>query len=147
MLQYLSANFQKDLDHLQQEVLAYRDETKLWITQGEVNNSAGNLALHLVGNLNHFVGHHLGKTGYVRNREAEFNLKNVPAAAIADQIGDTATMVSQVLAQLSLSDLDETYPLEVFGKPMTTGYFLMHLLGHLNYHKGQISYHRRLLDQ
>jgi len=29
---------------------------------------------------------------------------------------------------------------------MTTEYFLLHLLGHLNYHLGQISYHRRLLD-
>jgi hypothetical protein len=40
-----------------------------------ISNSAGNLCLHLIGNLNHFIGATLGNTGYVRNREQEFSSK------------------------------------------------------------------------
>ena len=41
--------------------------------------------------------------------------------------------------------LDKEYPIRVFDEPVTTEYFLMHLLSHLGYHTGQINYHRRLL--
>ena len=78
IVQELSQVFVKDLQKLKEEISLYRDEASLWKIEKEIANSAGNLCLHLVGNLKHFIGATMGKTGYVRNREAEFASKNIP---------------------------------------------------------------------
>ena len=57
----------------------------------------------------------------------------------------TIAKLEQVFASLKAEDLEKPYPLEVLGYPMTTGYFLIHLYGHLNWHLGQVNYHRRLV--
>jgi hypothetical protein len=69
-----------NLTKLKEELSAFKNETDLWHTQGDVKNSPGNLALHLTGNLKHFIGAQLGNTGYVRNRDKEFADKNIPRA-------------------------------------------------------------------
>jgi uncharacterized damage-inducible protein DinB len=137
--------YDRDLKKLQAEIEQFSDASDLWKTSGAVTNSAGNLALHITGNLKHFIGGVLGSTGYVRDRDAEFSLKGVPKAQLLSEIGSTAEDVSQALNQLTDADLRATYPIEVFGRPMTTAFFLVHLATHLNYHLGQINYHRRLI--
>jgi len=138
--------FERDLNRLKEEIKLY-DDTKLWIIDKEIKNSAGNLALHLIGNINHFIGATLGKNGYIRNREAEFSDKNVPLAELMDGIDRTIVMIKDTVGKISDEDMQMDYPLEVFkGKgKMKTEFFLVHLTGHLNYHFGQINYHRRLL--
>lgn len=137
--------FERDLDQLAQEISAYSNESDLWVVKGEIKNSAGNLCLHLCGNLQHFVGKVLGGTDYVRNREAEFADKHIPRATLLKEIATTKKVVSDALHHMSPAQLDQTYPIQVFGEPMTTGFFLIHLATHLTYHRGQINYHRRLL--
>ena len=110
-----------------------------------VKNSAGNLCLHICGNLQHFIGATLGNSGYIRKRDAEFSRKNVPAKLLVDEIETTIKVVEKTLNELKEEDLQNTFPINVFGYEMTTGFFLVHLAGHLNYHLGQINYHRRLL--
>ena len=78
MINTLLQLFQRDLEKLKTEISSYKDEKKIWVISGEVKNSAGNLCLHLCGNLQHFIGAVLGNSGYVRNRDAEFTRKNVP---------------------------------------------------------------------
>lgn len=138
--------FIRDLNKLRTEIGAYSDEKNIWKTDKNISNSAGNLCLHLVGNLSHFVGAILGKSGYVRTRELEFSLKDVPRVELIQQIESTIEIVNSSLGRLSAEELMKEYPLEPFGYPMTTEYFLIHLFGHLSYHLGQINYHRRLLD-
>lgn len=144
-LRDLKKIFERDLDQLAQEISAYSNESDLWVVKGEIKNSAGNLCLHLCGNLQHFVGKVLGGTDYVRNREAEFADKHIPRTTLLKEIATTKKVVSDVLHNMSPAQLDETYPIQVFGEPMTTGFFLIHLATHLTYHRGQINYHRRLL--
>ena len=138
--------FNRDLTKLKYEIECYSTERNLWIVDKSITNSAGNLCLHLVGNLNHFIGAVLGNTGYVRQRNLEFSLKDVPKRELLKQIDDTILVVTETLSQLSSADVDGLYPIEVFIDPMTTEYFLTHLVHHLAYHLGQINYHRRLLD-
>ena len=69
--------YESDLNKLNAEINLYQNEEKLWIVRDEITNSAGNLALHLIGNLNHFFGAVLGKNGFVRDRDREFSSKNV----------------------------------------------------------------------
>ncbi|UCA58544.1 MULTISPECIES: DinB family protein [Chryseobacterium] len=142
----LRSLYQRDLNKLKMEIGAYQNEENLWKTDKNISNSAGNLCLHLIGNLNHFIGTHLGNTGYVRQRELEFSLKDIPKTELIEKIEATTTMVDSVLNQLPEAEMEKEYPLVVFEDKMTTGYFLIHLLSHLDYHLGQINYHRRLLD-
>ncbi len=137
--------YERDLNKLKDEVSQYSIESDIWKMGGEIPNSAGNLALHLVGNLKHFIGAVLGSTGYVRDRDLEFSDDAVPRDLLIAGILEAKAVVTDTLAKLSPDDLERTYPIEVFGKPMTTAYFLVHLAAHLNYHLGQIDYHRRLL--
>jgi uncharacterized damage-inducible protein DinB len=140
----LNTFFQRELERLKVEIALFSNEEDLWKIRDGISNTAGNLALHLVGNLNHFIGATLGDTGYVRERELEFSNKNVPAPVIIDDIDKTMGMVKNVLSNLSDEDLEKDYPLEKsFGK-VSTAYLLIHLITHLNYHLGQINYYRRL---
>jgi hypothetical protein len=73
MLNNVLANFyERDIRKLIEEVNLFRHEENLWRTQGSVMNASGNLVLHIIGGLNHFIGATLAQTGYVRGREQEF---------------------------------------------------------------------------
>ena len=122
----LTSLFLRDLNKLKQEIECYRNEANLWKTEANISNSAGNLTLHIVGNLSHFVGAVLGNSGYVRNRELEFSLKDVPRTLV-QQIEKTIETVTITLERLSDEDLQKPYPLEPLGYGMTTEYFLIHL--------------------
>ncbi len=91
----LRALFSRDLGRLNKEVASYSNEQNLWKTDHEVTNSGGNLALHLVGNLNTFIAGEIGGSGYVRRREDEFGLKDVPRAELLKMIEDTALAVAK----------------------------------------------------
>ena len=138
--------FERDLEKLKTEITSYKDEKKMWELTGEISNSAGNLCLHICGNLQHFIGSVLGISGYKRDRDSEFSRKNIPVDEIIRKIDHTMFTVKKTLNELDVNRLDEIYPINVFGKEMTTAFFLVHLTTHLNYHLGQINYHRRVLD-
>jgi len=138
--------FNRDLNRLKLEIESYNDENNLWVIEKEISNSAGNLCLHIVGNLNTFIGAEFGSTGYVRQRDLEFSLKDVPRAELINQIVETTSMVEKVIETLNEDDFQKEYSRRVFEDKMTTEFFLIHLTAHLNYHLGQINYHRRLLD-
>lgn len=138
--------FNRDLNKLKLEIESYKTESNLWVIDKGISNSAGNLCLHLIGNLNTYIGATLGKSGYVRNRELEFSLKNIPKHELIKKIEETILVLNKTLEGFTEADLNAEYPLVVFEDKMTTEFFLVHLTTHLAYHLGQINYHRRLLD-
>ena len=142
----LPAIFERDLRKLIDEINLYKDEDKLWAVQEGISNSAGNLCLHLIGNLSHFIGAALGHTGYVRHRDDEFSLKNIPRQDLLINIENTILIVKKTLSELKDEEFEKDFPLQVFGRPDKTSFMLVHLAAHLNYHLGQINYHRRLID-
>jgi hypothetical protein len=146
MQQSLLQLFQRDIQKLYKEIELYQNESNLWKILDGTSNSGGNLALHLMGNLNTYFGKNLGNTGYVRNREAEFADKNVPKEILLKSIEEVNQVVSKVLSTLTDEQMKEIYPENVLGNEMTTEYFLIHLHGHLTYHSGQINYHRRFVE-
>jgi hypothetical protein len=143
----LKSLFNRDLNKLKVEIESYQKESNIWLVAEGISNSAGNLSLHLVGNINGFIGAQMGKTGYIRQRDLEFSLKDVPRAELIQKIEETILVVDVVLDTITTKQFEALYPIEVFGHPMTTEYFLIHLATHLGYHLGQINYHRRLLDK
>lgn len=142
----LKTLFNRDLKRLLTEIEQYQNEADLWKLGGEINNSAGNLCLHLLGNLNCYIGNELGKTGYVRNRDLEFSAKNVPRQELVQRLNDTIGKIEHTLDNLTDEDLAAEFPILVFDHKMSTEFFLVHLATHLNYHLGQVNYHRRLIE-
>jgi len=142
----LTQLFARDFETLESEIFAYSTEENLWIKEPGINNSAGNLGLHLAGNLAHFLGAILNNSGYIRDREFEFNGK-VDRDELINRIRDSRKTVRETLDNLTPEDFSKTYPLQPFGFEMSTEYFLIHLYSHFSYHLGQINYHRRLLDK
>jgi uncharacterized damage-inducible protein DinB len=137
--------FDRDLGKLETEIKQYSNESHIWKIDGDIKNSAGNLCLHLCGNLQHYVGAVLGNSGFQRNRPVEFSAKNISQAKLLDEIIKTRQVVNDTLKKLNDDSLQKMYPEEVLGYPMTAGFFIIHLLGHFNYHLGQVNYHRRLV--
>jgi uncharacterized damage-inducible protein DinB len=136
--------FEREMDKLAAEISSYADESYLWTKRGGISNSAGNLCLHLLGNLNHFIGATLGENGYVRNRDSEFSSKNVSRQELLASIEKTKTVVLETLNKLPDERFHENFPVEKHDKTVKTDFMLLHLLAHFNYHLGQINYHRRL---
>ena len=143
----LKSLFTRDLNKLKSEIEQYQGERNIWRVDKNIANSAGNLCLHLVGNLNTFIGAELGKTGYVRDRPLEFSLKDVPRAELIAKVEATIKVVNDALDGLTEQDLESDYPqVKIVEGGSSVAFILMHLSTHLVYHLGQINYHRRLLD-
>ena len=146
MLNELVTLFDRDLDRLLQELKLFRDEAHLWQTTGTIKNTAGNLCLHLVGNLNNYIGKNLGNLPYTRDRDAEFSRRGVSRQTLIEMVEETKQRVHASLTAMQTKQLDDTYVENVMGYEMTTRYFLLHLVAHLSYHLGQINYIRRALE-
>ena len=142
---FLTELFERDLIMLREELNKFEDEANIWAVPPGIANSAGNLVLHLMGNLNHFVGSMLGNTGYVRTRDLEFSKKNIPREQMIADISRTMEVVVPVLNALTRENLESNFPFEAFGQ-RTTLFYLTHFYGHLSYHLGQINYLRRILE-
>lgn len=137
----------RELDALAEQVGKYPDDASLWRVEGSILNSAGTLVLHLVGNLSHYVGAVLGGSGYVRDRDAEFQRRDVPRSELLAMIGTCKEDVVSALEALDDDQVTAAYPgqLPPFLTGATTHRFLVHLTGHFQWHKGQVDYHRRIL--
>jgi uncharacterized damage-inducible protein DinB len=146
MVAVLKSLFLRDLAKLKIEIELYQDEKNIWRIDKQIANTAGNLCLHLIGNLNTYIGAELGQTGYIRDRPLEFSARDIPRAELIKGIDETSLMLASTFDKLTNEQLVEEYPQEVMGGKVTTGYFLTHLAMHLSYHLGQVNYHRRLLD-
>jgi len=141
----LATILDRDLATLRREVEAYPNEDDLWQVVPGMANSGGTLALHIAGNLQHFIGRHLGETGYVRNRPAEFARRNVPRAELVREIEAARTAVKTGLSRITPSKLLADYPEQVADVTVATGQYLVHLATHLTYHLGQLDCHRRIV--
>jgi uncharacterized damage-inducible protein DinB len=145
-IEILRTLFNRDLNKLKFEIDSYHNENQIWHIEKSIANSGGNLCLHIIGNLNTYLGAQIGNTNYIRNRELEFSNKFIPKTTLIAQIKATILMVNSTLDQLIDEDLKQVHPYLVFENKTSTEYLLMHLTTHLTYHLGQINYHRRLLD-
>lgn len=135
----------RDLETLRRELRAYANETDIWALAPGITNSAGNLTLHLTGNLSFFIGAIIGENGYVRNREAEFASTGLSRNDLEARIDVAIQSVEDGLARINDMDLEKPYPIMLGEFQLTIGQFMIQLVTHLGYHLGQIDYHRRII--
>jgi len=135
----------RELSLLKRELEAYPAEADIWKELPGITNSAGTLALHLAGNLQHFIGAELGGTGYVRQRDLEFSRRGVSRAELIAELDRAVAAVERTLG--SGRSFEWSARSSVVGGKYTVelGDWLIHLVSHLGYHVGQVDYHRRMV--
>lgn len=138
--------FDRTLERLDHEIRSYPTDDALWKVAPGISNSGGTLALHLAGNLDHWIGACLGHNGYRRDRDEEFSARGLSRQDLIQRVTRTRATVDEVLGALDPDTLGAVFPdLPARYAGSTTAWFLSHLTIHLGYHLGQINYHRRLL--
>ena len=137
--------YESDINKLINEISLFKDDESLWKTKEGILNSAGNLTLHLLGNLNHFIGTTLGHTDFIRNRDDEFSLKNVARETLISDLKELQLTIKEILPKLSEEELQQDFPIKIREQVFTTQNMLVYLLSHFNYHLGQVNYLRRML--
>jgi uncharacterized damage-inducible protein DinB len=141
----LRAILVRDLRALGREVTAYPSDTALWQAVPGITNTGGTLTLHLVGNIQHFIGTVLGGGAYKRDRDAEFNRRDATRAELAGEVERAIAAVESAMPRVTTAQLAAEYPVEVGGRRLPTSRFLAHLSSHFAYHLGQVDYHRRVV--
>jgi len=146
-MESLKQLIKRDILRLKREIALYNNEDAIWLVNANITNSAGNLCLHLIGNLNAYLGVGLAGTSYIRKRDLEFSLKGIPKAQLINSIDETILVVESALNKVTGEQANNDFPIVIWDKPTRMMYTLVQLSTHLNYHLGQINYHRRLLDK
>jgi uncharacterized damage-inducible protein DinB len=145
MVKMLEGIVLRELGAVRRSVEAYPDDASLWKAPSGLPNTGGTLALHIAGNLQHYFGAVLGKSTYVRNRDAEFARRDVSRAEILNEVDAASAAVELGLRELTEDSLQAPFPVEVGGRRVATADYIVHLLSHLAYHLGQLDYHRRMV--
>jgi hypothetical protein len=145
LLEYLRRTIPRDLQTFQREIELFPSDDAVWQTVPGITNPAGTLALHIGGNLRHYLGAILGGSGYVRDRDAEFRLRGVPRRDLVENLVGAREVVTRTLQTLSPETLQAAYPESLGGVTLRTDWFLLHLGTHLAFHLGQAGYLRRMI--
>lgn len=138
--------YQRDIEKLIAEINLFQFEENLWKTTGAIINSSGNLTLHIIGGLSFHIGTTLANTSYIRNRDQEFILKNIPRKYLTDQLLGLVHLIKETINSMSNEQLSEPHPKFFDKKDAKISYVLTQLLLHLNYHTGQVNFLRRALE-
>lgn len=146
LIKELISLYDRDLKALRNEIESYPDDASVWKKTPGISNPVGNVFLHLMGNLNTFLGAVYANTGYVRDRPLEFSATGISRAKLLAMLDEIHPIVLQVLRDFPSENLGEIYPIKIFDEEKTVSYIFIHLEKHLAYHLGQINYHRRILS-
>jgi uncharacterized damage-inducible protein DinB len=143
----VAAILDRELRTLRRELEAYPDERQIWRQVPGLPNSAGTLALHLAGNLQHYLGARWGGTGYVRNRDAEFSRRDVARTELLAEIERARAAIAAALPQVPADALQHDFPELIADARIRTDEYLVHLCAHFAYHLGQLDSHRRMVTE
>ena len=105
---------------------------------GPEMNSLTVLAVHLMGAERYWIGDVVQGDPSFRNREAEFQVKGLEAAALKQRLTDLDAYEAAALGKLRLRDLDEVRVSPRDGQQVTVGWALIHPLQHTGQHVGHI---------
>src|SRR5262245_41208023 len=108
---FLKDDFLPKLKHCLEEM----SEQDIWWRPNELSNSAGNLVLHLCGNLRQWILNGIGGSSFERNRDAEFaERRQLPKRELIAAIESTVIEVDRVLGGLPEKGLLERFPVQVY---------------------------------
>lgn len=115
-------------------------DEQFWRKPYSYGNSMGHLTLHLIGNLNYYLGAQIAQTGYVRDREREFTDQNPPAKE--DTVKQFEATIEMVLAMLDRQGEDgwrQSYSAVGVVEADRFG-IILRCAAHCHHHIGQMIY-------
>jgi len=125
------------------ECLQELSEEEIWWRPNAASNSAGNLVLHLCGNVRQWIISGLGGVEDKRERDREFAEQGpIPRQALVTQLRRTVRDACRVMAKLSDDSLSRKYGIQ--GYHVTGLDAAFHVAEHFGYHTGQIIYITKL---
>lgn len=142
---HLTTILTRELRALAREIRAYPDDASVWKTTPGAQNPGGTLALHLAGNIQHYIGAVLGGSAYKRDRPAEFSRRGLSRDELVAEVEQAIAAVERTLPAVQQQTLAADFPEAVGGKIIRTDEFLLHIATHLGWHLGQLDYHRRMV--
>jgi uncharacterized damage-inducible protein DinB len=125
------------------ECLQQLSEEEIWWRPNSASNSAGNLVLHLCGNVRQWIISGLGGAEDKRVRDREFAERGpIPRQALVTKLRRTVRDACRVLAKLTDDSLARKYDIQ--GYHATGLDAAYHVAEHFGYHTGQIIYITKL---
>jgi len=135
------ASYYEEIQAKVHEWTAPLSSDQLWRKPYAYGNSVGHIILHLTGNLNYYIGARIADTGYVRDRDREFNdtVKKPKEEILADFDRAIAMVVSAIRNQ---SSDDWSFPYTAEREPHVKDRFtaFFRCAAHAYHHVGQIIY-------
>jgi hypothetical protein len=131
-------SLEKDLGKIE-DCLRRLSTKDIWWRPNVASNSAGNLCLHLCGNMRQWIISGLGGAADVRVRDEEFSEQGPLARRVlVGRLRDTVREAGRVLERLPAGALTRNYAIQGFH---VTGYgAVAQVVQHFSYHAGQIIY-------
>jgi uncharacterized damage-inducible protein DinB len=137
-LRELHSDIEKALDGLTPVALDWTPQPGM--------NSIGVMVFHLTGAERYLIGEVVAGQASNRDRDAEFKVKGMDAAALVKRLADNRAYISGALTGLTLADL-EARRMFRHQREVTVGWVLGHALKHTATHMGQIQLTRELWDK
>lgn len=110
---------------------------RVWWRANESSNSAGNLVLHLAGNVRQWIVSGVGGAEDTRHRDAEFAARDgIDVESLISQLRAACADVDTVLAGLTTEQLGESRHIQ--GRDTSVFSAIYHVVEHFSGHTGQI---------
>jgi uncharacterized damage-inducible protein DinB len=122
------------------EIVAPLNEEQLWAKPFKFGNSIGHLVLHLIGNLNYYIGAQIANTGYVRDRPTEFSDATRPSKAeVLKKFDQAIEMVIRTINGQTAEDWSKAYT-GAGADARNRFEMVLQCATHLDHHIGQMMY-------
>ena len=110
---------------------------QIWSREHEIENSVGNLVLHLCGNVRQWIISGVAGAEDNRDRDAEFSRREpIDAGELARRLRETVEEANEILASLTPDELLEKRKIQVYNPTVLNAVY--HVVEHFGEHTGQI---------
>ena len=136
------AGFEKYLPRIVR-CLQLLSEKEIWWRPNTASNAAGNIVLHLCGNLRQWIISGLGGAPDMRARDTEFSERGpIPRRMLIKQLKTTVREACETIDRLSAETLLQDFSIQGFHVSGLVA--ILHVYEHFAYHAGQIAYITKL---
>ena len=116
-------------------------DAQFWARPYPYGNSVGHLALHLTGNLNFYVGRQMAGTGYVRDRDREFNDPQPPSKAeTLRRLDEAVDLAIATIRTQTAEDWSAAYSAPGADGIRDRFSMFLRIAAHFHHHTGQMIY-------
>ncbi|MDP4263868.1 MAG: DinB family protein [Bacteroidota bacterium] len=119
-------------------------EEQVWQRPNEASNSAGNILLHLCGNMRQYIISALGNQPDTRERDKEFSTNGgYSKEDLQNKLVSTVSEVKNIISAVDENKLMKVHSVQGFN--YSGAGIIVHVTEHYSYHTGQVVFWTKLL--